>query len=870
MITHLTQKYPEKEVYAALHPLLGAYFKHHFKGFTEPQLYSIVNIHQRQNILISAPTGTGKTLSAFAAVLSELMTLSEAGKLEDKIYCIYISPLRALSNDIEKNLNTPLEEIKKAAEKIGKEFPIRVAVRTGDTTANEKSKMLSKPPHILITTPESLAITLTAPKFSLNMKEAQWMIVDEIHALAAGKRGVQMSLTMESLQRLAPAITRIGLSATVAPLDEVAKYLVGNWHPGTERDCKVVDIAHIKKMDLKVLSPLPDLINTTTKKTHEALYRTLDDLIQSHKTTIVFTNTRAATERVVHHLKEKSPGTYEGFIGAHHSSLSREHRLMVENQLKEGKLKCCVSSTSLELGIDIGYVDLVILLGSPKGVARALQRIGRAGHRLHDTVKGRIVVLDRDDLVECGVLLKNALEKKIDRVNIPKNCLDVLAQHIFGMVVNEPRGIDEVFDEVRRAYPYTNLPRADFQEILNYLSGVYAGLEVRNVYAKIWVDEKTGLMGKRGKLARVLYMTNVGTIPDEAKMTVKIGENRIGTLDEGFMERLKRGDKFVLGGSVFEYLFARGMTVQAKPATGQLPTVPAWFSEMLPLSYDLAMDIQKFRQLMDEKFRMKKSKKEIVEFVDKYLYVDANAANAIYEYFKEQFEYAEIPHHGKLVIETVREGDMSYWVFHSLFGRRVNDALSRAYAFSLGRLLHKDIDILLSDNGFALLFHGKASPEKLMGAVHSWEFRKILEVALRESEVLRRRFRHCATRALMILRNYRGRVKSVGRQQMSSRLLLSAVMRLDENFSVLREARREVMEDLMDITHAHEIVVALEQGMMGTKIIQPESFTPFAFALIAQGHHDTVKMEDRLAFIKRMHEKVLQKVEAKEAKAKSK
>jgi ATP-dependent Lhr-like helicase len=236
MITQLTQKYPEKEVYAALHPLLGAFFKHHFKGFTEPQLYSIVNIHQRQNILISAPTGTGKTLSAFAAVLSELMTLSDAGKLEDKIYCVYVSPLRALSNDIEKNLNSPLEEIQKAAQKLGKEFPIRVAVRTGDTTANEKSKMLSKPPHILITTPESLAITLTAPKFSLTMKEAQWMIVDEIHALAAGKRGVQMALTMESLQRLAPAITRIGLSATVAPLDEMAKYLAGNWHSGTERD----------------------------------------------------------------------------------------------------------------------------------------------------------------------------------------------------------------------------------------------------------------------------------------------------------------------------------------------------------------------------------------------------------------------------------------------------------------------------------------------------------------------------------------------------------------------------------------------------------------------------------------------------------
>ncbi len=856
MITRLTQKFPEKEVYASLHPLLGGYFQHHFKGFTEPQLYSIVSVHRRDNILVSAPTGTGKTLSAFAAVLSELMHLSDAKQLENKVYAVYVSPLRALSNDIEKNLKAPLEEIQKAAEKLGKEYPIRVGVRTGDTPQNERAAMLKKPPHILITTPETLAIMLTAPKFSLAMKEARWIIVDEIHAIASGKRGTMLALSMEALQRLSPEITRIGLSATVAPLDEIANYLVGSQTKGDSRPCKVVDVSHIKEMDMKVLSPLPDLINTTQKKMDEAVYELLDDLIGNHRSTLIFTNTRAATERVVHHLKDKYPSKYEGFIGAHHSSLSREHRLQVEDNLKTGKYKVCVSSTSLELGIDIGYIDLVILLGSPKGVARALQRIGRAGHKLHDVVKGRIVVLDRDDLVECGVLLKNAIEKNIDRVHVPKNALDVLAQHMIGMVVNDPRKVEDVYEEITHAYPYETLSRTDFQSILDYLSGVYAGLEVRHVYAKIWIDEATGIMGKRGKMARMLYMTNLGTIPDEAKVKVKIGEHVIGTFDEAFMDRLRKGDRFSLGGNTLEFQFARGMTVQAK-SSGGVPTIPSWVSEMLPLSYDLALEIQKFRKLMQEKFYLKKSKKEILSFIDSYLYVDKNAANAIYEYFFQQFKFAEIPHHGNILLEVVKEEGMTNFVFHTLFGRRVNDAMSRAYAYALGRMLHQDVDILLGDNGFVLRFGGKASAEKLISLVHSWEFEKILLVALRTSEVLRRRFRHCATRSFMILRTYMGRTKSVGRQQMSSRLLLSAVMRLDENFPILREARREVLEDLMDMPHAKEIITAIEQGMIKVHVLNLPTFSPFAFNLIAQGHYDLVKLEDRLSFIKRMHEKVM-------------
>ena len=288
-----------------MNPLLSAWFRYKFKKFTEPQRYAIVNIHRRENTLISAVTGSGKTLSAFAAVLNELITLSEQNLLEERVYCIYVSPLRALSNDIKRNLKEPLEEIQKAEKKIGKKIDFRIAVRTGDTTTSERSTQLRKPPHILITTPESLAILLNAPKFVENLKKANWIIVDEIHSLAENKRGIHLSLTLERLQRLNPEICRVGLSATIAPIEEMAKFLVGMKNEKETRACKIVDCKLEKGIDLQVLSPLPDMINTSQEEIHKALYGKIHELIQAHKTTLIFTNTRSATERVVDYLKEQ-------------------------------------------------------------------------------------------------------------------------------------------------------------------------------------------------------------------------------------------------------------------------------------------------------------------------------------------------------------------------------------------------------------------------------------------------------------------------------------------------------------------------------------------------------------------------------------
>lgn len=845
-----------------LHPYVKKWFYSKFKEYSLPQRFGVMEIHSRNNVLITAPTGATKTLTAFLSILNELVDSAEKGRLKDKIYCVYISPLKALNYDIEVNLVEPLKEIEKIA---GKELGIRVAVRTGDTSTSEKAKMLKKPPHILITTPESLAIVLTTIKFKELLRKTEWCIVDEIHALAENKRGTYLSISLERLQKLTQHITRVGLSATISPIDEIAKFLVG--YEGKKlRDCKIVDVQFIKKLDLKVLCPVKDLINTSHEDMNFEMYKLIDKLIQDHKTTLIFTNTRAATERVVNHLKEKFPKKYTENIGAHHGSLSKELRHNIEERLRKGKLKAVVSSTSLELGIDIGHIDLVILLGSPKSVARALQRCGRAGHQLHKVAKGRIIVLDRDDLVECAVLLKSGVEKKIDRIHIPRNCLDVLSQQIYGIVISEQMHIDELFNLIKNSYSFHDIEKNKFDDVISYLSGEYVSLESRHIYAKMWYDKKTGMVGKRGKLARVIYMTNIGTIPDESFITVKVGDQIIGKIDEGFLEKLRRGDVFVLGGQKYEFKFARGMTAQVNASVYRPPTIPSWVSEMLPLSFDLAVNIGKFRRLMEDRFEEGQSKKDIISFINSYLYVDKNSANSIYQYFNEQYSYAHIPSDKKLVVEFYSDENEKHIVFHSLYGRRVNDVLSRAIAYIISKITKSHVEIGISDNGFLLTPKKNVIMIRVLKYLRSDKLKDILMTAIDKTEVLRRRFRHCATRSLMILRNYKGKRKRVGRQQVSSQILMSAVKRINPNFSILSEARREVLEDLMDFDNALNIVKCIEEKDIKVKEIFTNVPSPFAFNLIMQGYTDILKIEDKIEFLRRMHQNVLAKIALKHKK----
>lgn len=860
MITEQTKSYSKKQIYKTLHPWVRKWFDESFEDFTPAQKKSLVDIHKRNNILVSSPTGSGKTLTAFLSIISELASLAEKDELEDKVYCIYISPLKALDNDIEKNLEEPLKGIEKIA---GRELGIRKAVRTGDTTQYQRQKMLKKPPHILITTPETLAILLVAPKFREKLSGVKYVIIDEIHSLAENKRGVHLSLSLERLQHLIGTYTRIGLSATVSPLEEMAKFLVG-YEYGVGRDCKIVDVNYLKELEMEVVCPVSDIVIADSEDTRIAMYDMVDDLIQENKTTLIFTNTRSGTERYVHNLKEMFPGHYnDRNIMAHHSSLSKEVRLETEEKLKKGELKCVISSTSLELGIDIGYIDMVILINSPKSVARALQRIGRSGHKIHEKSKGKIIVTDRDDLVECSVLLKNAKEGKIDKIKIPTNCLDVLAQHIYGMSIENKWDIDYAYDVIRKSYCYKDLSREEYEDVLSYLAGEYVELEERYVYAKIWVDYKENQFGKRGKLARMLYSTNIGTIPDSSGVAVKCNGDVIGTIEEDFMERLKKGDTFVLGGNTYRFNYGKGMTINVTPSVGP-PTIPSWFSQQLPLSFDLALDIQRFRDFMNSKFMYNRSKEEIMEFIYDYLYVDDFAANSIYEYFLEQYKYAQIPSNRKMVIEYYTGfGGKKFVIFHSLFGRKVNDALSRATAYLVARRFNVNVTISISDNGFYLSSDGKIGGLESFKELTPENFRNILTQALNKTETLASRFRHCAGRSLMTLRNYKGEKKSAGRQQVRGKILLKYVQEMDNNFPILNEARREALEDYMDVENALKVISWINSGEMEIKVINTVIPSPFAFNLVSQGYLDVLNQNDKAEFTKRMHLAILEKIKSK-------
>lgn len=860
MISKQTKTYSKKAIYKKLHPWVRQWFDENFDDFTPAQKQAIVEIHNKKNILISSPTGSGKTLTAFLSIISELVTLSQKEELTDNVYCIYISPLKALDNDIEKNLEEPLKGIEKIA---GRELGIRKAVRTGDTSQYQRQKMLKKPPHILITTPETLSILLVAPKFREKLSPVKYVIIDEIHSLADNKRGVHLSLSLERLHHLIGGFTRIGLSATVSPLEEVAKFLVG-FEYGVERDCLVASINYLKELDIEVISPVSDIVLADGEDTRLATYDILDDLIQENKTTLIFTNTRSGTERFVYNLKTMYPSHYNSNnIMAHHSSLSKEVRLETENKLKNGELKCVISSTSLELGIDIGYIDLVVLINSPKSVSRALQRIGRSGHRLHEKSKGKIIVTDRDDLVECSVLLKDAKEGKIDKINIPKNCLDVLAQHIYGMAIENPWDIDYAYDVIRKSYCYKDLTRDDYEDVLSYMAGEYSELEERYVYAKIWIDYKENTFGKRGKLARALYSTNIGTIPDSSGVLVKCDGETVGKIEEDFMERLKKGDTFVLGGNTYRFNYGKGMTINVSPASGP-PTIPSWFSQQLPLSFDLAMDIQRFRAHMDSKFQYRRSKEEIMEFIHEYLYVDDFAANSIYEYFVEQYKYAKIPSNRKMLIEYYTGfGGKKFVIFHSLFGRKVNDALSRATAYLVAKRYNANVTISISDNGFYLSSDGKIGGLESFRELTPENFRNILTQSLSKTETLASRFRHCAGRSLMTLRRYKGKSKSVGRQQVRGKILLKFVEEMDDNFPILSEARRETLEDYMDVENAEKVIQWIANEEMEIKVINTIIPTPFAFNLVSQGYLDVLNQNDKAEFTKRMHKAVLDKIKSK-------
>ncbi|PSP76400.1 helicase [Halobacteriales archaeon QS_1_68_20] len=854
----------------------GAFVEENEGFFTPPQEEAIPLVQEGTNALVAAPTGSGKTLASFTSIINELYRRDSEEGLDNSVYCLYVSPLKSLANDIHRNLERPLAGI---SERTDGEVEIRHAIRHGDTDSSERQAMLEETPHILNTTPETLAILLNSPKFREKLRTVEYVVVDEIHALAESKRGTHLAVSLERLQHLAEGSpTRIGCSATVEPLEGMAEFLVGRNGPGgPSRDCEIVDTRFVREFDVELVTPAADLVNTPHDVSNERFYETLHDEIQDHTTTIVFTNTRSGAERVLHNLRERFSAYEEANSSCHHGSLSKADREDVERRLKDGTVDVVTTSTSLELGIDMPTVDLVVQVGSPKSVAALLQRVGRAGHQLGETVTGRVFALDRDELVECAVMLKKAEEGFVDRVFVPENAHDVAAQHVYGMAINGPRPEAEIEDILRRAYPYRDYGDDEWEQLLRYLTADYDGMEDNNVYAKIWRDANDPpdgeyhydefevgqpLIGKRGRLARVIYMTNIGTIPDSFTCDVftRVDDEWVGQLDEEYLDTLESGDVFVLGGNRFEYRYRRGSKVYVD-RTSARPTVPSWYSERLPLSYDLGREILQFQGELVE--RLQEGGRPAVRAWLREFPLDDNGVRALARLFDQQVRYAgaeSVSTAGRLAIEEELDRDeykRRYYV-HSNYGRRFNDGLSRIVAHECAQATDANVAVAVADHGFSISMplNRKVDVEGIVADLDPDSVREKLRAAIEGTDLLQRYFRIDATRSLMILKRYKGYEKSASEQQVSSEMLLGFAEDLDD-FAVLEETYREILEDKLNVAGIEEVLAGIQAGDIEVRAQRVESPSPRAFGLATLMATDVVLASDESAVLQEFHDRVM-------------
>src|SRR5947209_7312432 len=582
-----------KAVLSAFDPLVSEWFTARFGRTTEPQTLGWPEIRAGRDVLISAPTGSGKTLAAFLICIDNLVRLARADALPDHTEVLYVSPLKALSNDVHKNLELPLAEISAlAAQQSVPLSPIRVALRTGDTPQWERQKMTRERPHILVTTPESLYILLTAARPREMLARVGTVIVDEIHAVADDKRGSHLALSLARLDRLVeqsglPQPQRIGLSATVKPLEEVAAFLSDRAH--------VIHVGHRRAMELAVEVPRDELGPVASNEMWGEIYDRVVELIRENRTTLVFVNTRRLSERVAHHLAERLGETA---VLPHHGSLSRAIRLDAERRLKAGELRAVVATASLELGIDIGTVDLVCQIGSPRSIAVALQRVGRAGHWVGALPKGRLFATTRDELIECAALVRAIHRGELDRLEIPRNPLDILAQQMVASCACEDFGEDELYDLMRRAWPYRTLDRRDFDAVLEVLSEGIATARGRSGAYLHRDAVNRRVRGRRN--ARLTAITSGGAIPETAQYLV-VAEPQgttVGTLDEDFAIESLAGDIFLLGTTSWRIRRVESGRVRVEDAHGAAPTIPFWNGEAPGRTQELSHEIALLREEM--------------------------------------------------------------------------------------------------------------------------------------------------------------------------------------------------------------------------------------------------------------------------------
>ncbi|HZP94210.1 MAG TPA: DEAD/DEAH box helicase [Burkholderiales bacterium] len=754
------------------HPAVAAWFRRTYATPTEPQILAWPVIQSGRHVLIAAPTGSGKTLAAFLSAIDSLVRLGVQGELRDETYVVYISPLKALSNDIHKNLEEPLAGIRGELAALGApEFEIRSLVRTGDTPQAERDRMRRKPPHILVTTPESLYILLTSESGRKMLARARTVIVDEIHALAPNKRGAHLALSLERLEHLCGGrLNRVGLSATQKPIEAVAHYLVGGGRAG---DCMVIDTGHVRKRDLAIEIPDSPLEAVMSGEVWEQIYDRLAELVREHRSTLVFVNTRRLAERVARALTERLG---QEQVTSHHGSLAREQRLDAEQKLKRGELKALVATSSLELGIDIGHVDLVCQLSTPRAISALLQRVGRSGHAVGGLPKGRLFPLSRDDLVECTALLDAVRREELDRLRIPEKPLDVLAQQIAAEVACGEWDEEALYALLRRAWPYRGLTREEYVAAVQMLA---EGFSTRRGRSRALVHRDAVNRKLRGRQGlRLTAITCGGTIPDTADYAVVLApqEQVIGTVNEDFAVESMAGDVFQLGNTSYRILRVEQGRVRVEDAEGLPPSIPFWLGEAPARTDEVSAAVSRLRQELQARLdELGAALRHLTEEIG----LSAEAAQQIVDYFSAaKAVLGLLPTQRHLVLERFfDETGGAQLVVHSPYGNRINRAWGLALRKRFCRKFNFELQAAATEDAIILsLTTAHSFPlEEVAHYLHPNTVRGVLTQALLDAPMFMTRWRWNASVALALLR-YRGGAKVPPQlQRMEAEDLIAAV-----------------------------------------------------------------------------------------------
>lgn len=846
------------------HPLVRQWFTARFPAPTEAQRFGWPPIQDRHDTLIAAPTGSGKTLAAFLASLDRLFHLALAGELRDRTYVVYISPLRALSNDIQRNLQGPLAELLKLAHQGQPSCQeVRAQVRTGDTPTSERQQMVRRPPHILVTTPESLYLLLTGKRSREILRHVETVIVDEIHAVARDKRGAHLSLSLERLEALcATRPVRIGLSATQKPLEDIARFLVGSAAPAPV----VVDVGHCRAMDLAVEVPARELQAVCTHEHWAEVYERLVQLIEEHRSTLIFVNTRKLAERVAHQLTERLG---EDKVLSHHGSLSHKSRQKTEQRLKEGSLKAVVATASLELGIDVGHIDLVCQLGTPRSIATFLQRIGRAGHSLNQVPKGRLFGLSRDELIECLALTRAVREGRLDRVEIPHAPLDILAQQVVATVACEDWDEDALFDLCRRASPYRSLTREDYEAVLEMLAEGLA--PQRGRYGAYLHRDRVNRRLHARKVARLTAITCGGAIPEVADYRVVTDDDDrtvVGTVDEDFAVECNAGDIFLLGNTSWRVRHVRGGEVVVADAHGAPPTIPFWRGEAPGRTFELSAEVARLREdLVSFLHHDPEGHPSAVNWLVDNCGVSRYGAEQAAAYVGAQYvATGMVPTQKRLLFERFfdESGGMQL-VVHAPFGTRINRAWGLALRKRFCRTFDFELQASADDNGIVLSLGAQHSfpLEQMFKLVPSHLARDVLVQAFLAAPFFGTRWRWNVTRALQLKRADKGKRVPPYLQRMRAEDLLSAVFpaqtACQENVTgdiavpdqpLVRQTVADCLHEAADLDGWLAVLREMEAGVTELVGLDSREPSPFAHELLNASPYaflDDAPLEERRA-----------------------